>query len=131
MCAMAPERIDLEGKFARQSEEDKQREKLMKRFETLGLGIMNRAQGGPMTHDTLGSVLSDPTKRANAAQILGQAYLIAFNFMRANRDGVQQVAEVLIERREMHGDEVVELLDGVRLVEPAIDITQERSWPTI
>ena len=84
-----------------------------------------------MTGDTLGSVLSDPTKRANAAQILGQAYLIAFNFVRANREGVEQVAEVLIEKREMHGDEVVELLDEVGLVEPAIDLTQERSWPTI
>jgi ATP-dependent Zn protease len=131
MCAMAPERIDLEGKFPRQSEEDEQREKLMKRFEKLGLGIMNRAQGGPMTGDTLGSVLSDPTKRANAAQILGQAYLIAFNFVRANREGVREVAEVLIEKREMHGDEVIELLDEVGLVEPTIDLTQERSWPTI
>ena len=84
-----------------------------------------------MTGDMLGSVLSDPTKRANAAQILGQAYLIAFNFVRANREGVKQVAEVLIEKREMHGDEVVELLDEVGLVEPAIDLTQERSWPTI
>ena len=131
MCAMAPERVDLDGKFPRQSEEDEQREKIMKRFEKLGLGIMNRAQGGPMTGDTLGSVLSDPTKRANAAQILGQAYLIAFNFVRANREGVKQVAEVLIEKREMHGDEVVDLLDEVGLVEPAIDLTQERSWPTI
>ena len=31
----------------------------------------------------------------------------------------------------MHGDEVVDLLDEVGLVEPAIDLTQERSWPTI
>jgi ATP-dependent Zn protease len=131
MCAMAPERIDLAGKYPRQSEEDEQREKLMRRFEKLGLGIMNRAQGGPMTGDTLGSVLSDPTKRANAAQILGQAYLIAFNFVRANKEAVRQVAEVLIEKREMHGDEVVELLDEAGLVEPAIDLTQERSWPTI
>ena len=51
---------------------------------------MNRAQGGPMTGDTLGSVLSDPTKRANAAQILGQAYVIAFNFVRANKEGVDR-----------------------------------------
>ena len=45
MCAMAPEPIDLDGKFPRQSEEDEQREKIMKRFEKLGLGIMNRAAG--------------------------------------------------------------------------------------
>ena len=50
-----------------------------------------------MTGDTLGSVLSDPTKRANAAQILGQAYLIAFNFVAREPRGVKQVAEALIE----------------------------------
>ncbi len=38
---------------------------------------------------------------------------------------------MLIERREMHGDEVVELLDEVGLVEPTIDLTEERAWPKV
>jgi ATP-dependent Zn protease len=131
MCAMPPERVELPLKFARQSEEDAAREKIMKRFERIGLGIMNRAQGGAMTGDALGAVLSDPMKRANAAQIIGQAYVLAYNFVQQNRDKVEQVAETLIERREMHGDEVVELLDEVGLIEPTIDLTEERVWPKV
>jgi ATP-dependent Zn protease len=131
MCAMAPERVELPEKFARQSEEDEAREKIMKRFEKIGLGIMNRAQGGAATGDMLGAVLSDPMKRSNAAQIIGQAYVLAYNFVVQNRDKVERVAETLIERREMHGDEVVELLDEVGLVEPTIDLTEERVWPKV
>ena len=105
----------------------------MKRFEKLGLRIMNRAPGRPDDAATRSARCCPiPTKRADAAQILGQAYVIAFNFVRAEPRGrSRQVAETLIERREMHGDEVVELLDEVGLVEPAIDLTQERAWPKL
>ena len=35
--------------------------------------------------------------------------------MASNRDGIEQIADALIERKELHGDEVGELLDSVRL----------------
>jgi hypothetical protein len=38
---------------------------------------------------------------------------------------------VLTERREMHGDEVVALLDAAELTEPEIDLLDERSWPRL
>jgi hypothetical protein len=36
-----------------------------------------------------------------------------------------------MERREMHGDEVVEVLDSVGLEKPEIDLMDERTWPRV
>jgi hypothetical protein len=44
---------------------------------------------------------------------------------------VEKVAEELIERKEMHGDEVVDLLNSVNLVRPQIDLLEEKSWPRV
>jgi ATP-dependent Zn protease len=131
MCGMAPERIDFNGRFQLKAEEERARRQIQKRLQDLGGQIMNRAQGGAMTGDALGMVLGDPQKRALAAQFLGMAYVIGFNFIRANREAVEHVAETLMERREMHGDEVVELLDSVQLVAPEIDWTEERTYPRL
>ena len=38
---------------------------------------------------------------------------------------------MLVERREMHGDEVTELLDSVHLRIPEVDLTEEATWPRI
>ena len=84
----------------------------MDRFERIGLQIMNRAGGGPMG----GTSRRRPRRRAKrrtAAQILGQAFVTAVACMRHNREAVAQVAEVLVQRGELHGDEVVELLEQV------------------
>ena len=48
-----------------------------------------------------------------------------------NRQGVERVAEVLIERREMHGDEVVELLDSLELKVPETDLLEDGVWPRV
>jgi ATP-dependent Zn protease len=128
--AMFPERVDLDGKFALQKDEDEAREKIMKRFEQLGLRIMNRTSS-PEMQDPIAAVLRDPYKRTAAAQILGQAYVIAYNLIEQNRDAVETVAETLMERKELHGDEVTELLDSVELREPLIDLTRERVWPKL
>jgi len=34
-------------------------------------------------------------------------------------------------RRELHGDEVVELLDGHRLKLPEIDLSDDANWPKL
>jgi cell division protease FtsH len=129
---MAPERVELDGKYSRKSYEDEKREKIMSRFEDIGLQIMNRTSGGgPMTHDPIGAVLGDPQKRKLVAQLLGQAYVSAHLLVQHNRDAVQRIADALVERREMHGDEVLNLLDGVGLRQPSVDLTDERVWPKV
>jgi cell division protease FtsH len=130
--AMGPERIDLTGADLGDETEDEVRERLMKRFEQIGLQIMNRTSpGGPMAQDPIAGVLSDPHKRAMAAQILGQAYVKAHNLMLHNREAVDHIANTLVERKELYGDELVELLESAKLVAPKIDLLDDKSWPKI
>ena len=131
-CGMGPEPITLNGGFeGNEDERHEAEERYMQRFERIGMQIMNRAQVGGMMGDVVASILGDPVKRASAARILGQAYITAVCLMRHNRDGVLQVAETLVERRELHGDEVIEVLDAAELEAPAIDITDETIWPRL
>jgi sugar phosphate isomerase/epimerase len=132
MCAMGPNPIDLNGRFASADDEATEREKLLHRFEDIGVQIMNRAgTGGPFEQNPIGAVLGDRDKRRSVSALLGQAYVTAFVTIAANRDRVERIAEELIRRKEMHGDEVVELLDSVDLVRPQIDLLEERTWPPV
>jgi ATP-dependent Zn protease len=129
--AMGPEPVIVGERFADESEEET-RDRVMKRFEKIGLQIMNRTSGGgPMAENPIGSVLSDPEKRKNAARILGQAYMRAYHLMLHNKDAVERVADELIERKELFGDELVELLDRQVLEVPTVDYTDEQVWPRI
>jgi ATP-dependent Zn protease len=74
-------------------------------------------------------VLDDRHKRALAAQILGQAYVTAYNAMRHNRDGLEQLADELVARKELHGDDVIDLLERVRPRRPSIDLLARETWP--
>jgi ATP-dependent Zn protease len=127
--AMAPERVRLDGRFLDPDEEEEARERIMKRFERIGVEIMNRA--GDQQHNPVGAVFGDRDKRALAAQLLGQAYVAAHNLVLANRPAVEKVADVLVERRELHGNEVIELLDSLDLKVPEVDLVDERSWPVL
>jgi ATP-dependent Zn protease len=128
--AMGPEPIALDGVAKKSLEEEE--EKVMKRFEKLGLEIMNRTGGsGALAHDPMATVLSDRDKRATAAQILGQAYVTAYNLMRHNRAGVEYVADQLVARKEIYGDELLELLNEAKLEAPTIDLKDEESWPKV
>jgi cell division protease FtsH len=132
MCGMGPEPIDLNGRRFESEEERREAEELyMTRFERIGAQIMNRAAGMRESGDPIAAVLSDPGKRRAAAQILGQAYITAVCLIRHNREQVLRIAETLVERRELHGDEVVEVLDAARLQAPAIDINDESIWPAL
>ncbi len=131
-CAMGPEPVVVNGNAESDEERERGREKILKRFEEIGLQIMRRAgSGGPFEADPIAGVLSDRDKRQTAAQLLGQAYMAAHVLVLANRDGVERVAEMLIERREMHGDEVVELLDSLALKVPETDLLEESVWPQV
>ncbi len=129
--AMGPERIELNGSFKKDEDRDEAREKMMKRFEEIGVQIMNRTGGGPMTQDPISGALSDPDKRKAAAQILGQAYVKAFNLITQNKEAVSRIADVVVARREIYGDELLDLLRSANLTEPTIDYEEESAWPKL
>ena len=132
MWGMGPEPIVLDGDFADDEAREEAEKEYLDRFVRIGTRIMNRAGGGgPMAPSPIASILGDPEKKKAAAAILGQAYLTAVCLIRHNRDEVARIADTLIARRELHGDEVVELLDAAHLEAPSIDITDETIWPKL
>ncbi|HEX4106983.1 MAG TPA: AAA family ATPase [Solirubrobacteraceae bacterium] len=133
MCGMGPEPVELNGrwKWADEEERREQEKRVMERFEEIGTRIMNRARGMSQSGDSIAAILSDRSKGQSAARIIGQAYITASCLIRHNREKVLQVAEVLIERRELHGDEVVAVLDAAKLEAPVIDLSDETIWPRL
>ena len=122
---MGPEPLDLdEGLDAREEAA------VLKRFEAIGLQLMNRT-GSSFGHDTVTNVLSDPHKRRIVGQILGQAYVTVHNFIKHNQKGVASIADEVVARREIYGDDLLELLNEAKLKKPAIDLMEESSWPTL
>jgi hypothetical protein len=107
------------------------RRRVAKQFERIGLQLMNRTRGSADFHaDPIASILGDPVKRALAAQLLGQAFVTAYNFVRVNKDKVERVADVLVAERELFGDALVKLLDSQQFQKPDVDWTSSESWPT-
>jgi len=51
--------------------------------------------------------------------------------MLANKEAVERIADVLVERKELYGDEVVELLDAQKLRMPDVDVLEEKTWPKV
>ena len=127
--AMGPERVELNGAYKTEKTRTEAREKILKRFEEIGLQIMNRTGGGPFNQDPIAGALGDPDKRKAAAQILGQAYVKAYNLILHNKDAVSKIADVVVARREIYGDELLDLLRNAKLVEPTIDYSEESAWP--
>jgi ATP-dependent Zn protease len=132
IVGMGPRPLELNGhRFADESPEET-RERILKRYEELGLRLMNRTRGSADAHaDPIASILHDPTKRSTAAQILGQAYATAYNFVLANRDKVEHVADALVEKREIYGDDLLALLDAQKFERPDVDWTKEETWPKL
>jgi cell division protease FtsH len=130
MSGMGPEPLDLRGRVPKDRLDEVEQE-LMERFERIGIQIMNRARGSGIESDPIASVLGDPSKRSAAAQILGQAYITAVCCIRANREAVARVAEALVQRKELYGDEVVELLEAAAPKPPTIDVLDEKIWPKV
>jgi ATP-dependent Zn protease len=135
---MGPEPLDLNGSIgykqngtSRRLTAQEQRDQIMKRFEEIGLQLMNRTGSGPMDHNPIGAVLSDPYKRKTVAQILGQAYIKAYHLIDHNKSQVERIAEEVAAKKELYGDELVRLLDGAKLEIPQVDLTKESSWPTL
>jgi ATP-dependent Zn protease len=119
--------LDFESDEARREAE----EEYMERFERIGQQIVNRSNGMTQSGDPIATILTDRYKRRDAARILGQAYITAVSVIRHNREQVAWIADELVQRKEMFGDEVVELLDSANLEAPVIDITDETIWPKL
>jgi cell division protease FtsH len=135
-CGMAPEAPELNGrsngKVTRITKAaETKRDEIMKRFEQIGLQIMNRTGGSVLEHDPVSGVLNDPSKRALAAQLLGQAYVTAYALISHNQDAVEQIAEALIAKKELFGDELVEILDNAKLQIPKVDLAKAEAWPAV
>jgi cell division protease FtsH len=128
MWAMGPDPVHIGGGM----EVSEEAEAVLKRLEKIGSTIMNRASGGVMFEsDPVGAVLRNQDKKRAAAQILGQAYVTAYALMDANRDGLDRIADALVEHKELHGDEVGELLDAIHLRKPDLDLMNPATWPAV
>jgi ATP-dependent Zn protease len=134
-CGMAPEPVELNGSGngrVTKATLDKRREEINKRLEQIGTQIMNRTgDGGPLGHDPLSGVLNDRDKRSSAAQLLGVAYVNAHGLILQNKAAVEQIADALVEKRELFGDELVEILESAKLKAPELDLTKEEAWPVL
>ena len=124
-----PEPVDLTGRVGA-DEQDAREKAIYDRFEKIGMQLMNRA-ANPMQSDNVTSALQDRYKKRAAAILMGQAYITALACMRHNREAVAHVAQVLVDRHELYGDEVVQLLDAVGLERPVIDLLDEACWPRL
>jgi ATP-dependent Zn protease len=128
ISGMGPMPLDL-PQFADETPEQT-RERVLQQFEQIGSRLMNRTRGSADAHaDPIASIMRDPFKNRRVAQILGQAYVTAYNFIGTNKDKVDELATTLVEKRELYGDELVELLDGKQFQKPEIDWTKDETWP--
>jgi hypothetical protein len=131
-AGMGPSRIDFNGRFTDAADEERARRRVMRKFEELGVQLMNRASSGSaLQGDPIASVMGDPAKRAMVAQLIGQAFVTAYWLVDHNREAVERVADTLLERRELFGDEVVGLLDSVAMKIPDVDILDDARWPKL
>src|SRR4051794_11282503 len=128
-AGMAPSPIDLSDRIAGREERQKAEDEVTERFEKLGTKLMHRSAG--MNESAFGAALGDPGKRKLAAGLLGQAFVIAYNTIKLNREATERIAERLIAEGEMYGDDVTEMLDEARLVKPEIDVLDDAAWPVI
>jgi ATP-dependent Zn protease len=131
-AGMGPVPVDLSHlEFESDAARREAEEKYMERFERIGDQILNRSRGMRESGDAIATILMDGFKRRAAARIVGQAYITAVCLIAHNRDQVAHIADVLVERKELYGDEVVDLLNAAGLEAPVIDITDETIWPKL
>jgi ATP-dependent Zn protease len=85
-------------------------------LEKIGQRLINRTFfAGAGQPDPIGSILSSPQKSKEAAQLLGHALVVAYQFVYENKQKVESVAVALIDRGEIFGNELNDLLDEQNL----------------
>jgi ATP-dependent Zn protease len=131
-AGMGPVPVDLSHlEFESDEARRAAQERYMERFERIGERIINRSRGMRESGDPVATILMEPFKRREAARIIGQAYITAVCLIRHNRDKVAYIADVLVECKELFGDQVVNLLEQCELEAPTIDVTDEKIWPEL
>jgi ATP-dependent Zn protease len=130
-AAMAPSPVDLSDRIEDPETRREEEKRIEDRFVKLGNTIMHRSGSGMLDAQPLAATLGDPAKRRLVSMLLGQAMVVAYATIRANKDATEQVADKLVEKRELYGDEVVQLLDSVQLHKPTIDVLEDAAWPAI
>src|SRR5581483_6142481 len=123
-AGMAPNRIAVNGSSFEGVTGVRAQKRIEKRFEDIGNRLLNRSVNA-------WDALSDRAKRPLVARFLGEAFVVAYNFVQVNKDAVERIANQVIEKQEIYGDELVRLLDEQHLVKPEIDYTKEEIWPQI
>src|SRR5207245_10921668 len=88
-------------------------------------------RGDDVHADLIAPAPGGPHKPRLAAQILGHALVTAYTFVDHNKPAVEKVAEAVIEKQELYGDDLNRLLDSVELKKPEIDYMEEETWPEI
>jgi hypothetical protein len=91
---------------------------------------MNRAPGG-LDSNQFTATLVDRAKRPLIAELIGQGFVAAYQTIVQNRQATERIADELVEKGELYGDDVTSLLDGVGLRKPVIDVLDEAIWPAI
>lgn len=115
---------NMEQKFIPRSNE----EKVLAQFEFIGKRLLVPLDQQP-------GVPGGGDKDKLAAQFVGHAFVTAWNFIRLNKDKVENIAQYLVDRKELYGDDVIKLLDEQGLekfdhldIENFLDI---ENWPVL
>jgi len=130
-CGMAPPRPDLNGGFKKAEDADEAVKEIKDKCRRIGTQVMLRSGAGAMHDDQSRAVFGDPDKRALATELLGQAFMAAYHLVDHNKEKVERIAETVIQRKELYGNELVRLLDEAKLEIPNVDLTKEEAWPRI
>jgi ATP-dependent Zn protease len=133
VAGMAPEPVDLTDRISDRKRAEELEKETMERYVRIGRRIMNTGMGGGIMggEDPITSILRSPDKNRAVAGMLGQAFVTAYVLVQRNQTAVEKIAETLMERGEMYGNEVVDLLDHVGLIKPDLDVLDERTWPKV
>jgi ATP-dependent Zn protease len=121
-AGMAPRRVHVNGHAFEGVTGERAEKRIERRFEEIGNRLINRASN---QYDAL----SDRAKRPLVAQFVGEAFATAYNFVRENKEGVERIANAVIEKEEIYGDELVDLLNAQNLRKPELDWTRDETWP--
>jgi ATP-dependent Zn protease len=122
-AGMGPRRIQVNGSSFEGVSGERAEKRIERRFEEIGNRLINSAMNEPF------DALHDRTKRPIVARFVGEAFATAYNFVRENKAGVERIADAVIAKQEIYGDELVQLLDAQRLKKPELDWTKEETWP--
>jgi hypothetical protein len=125
---MAPPPFEIGRELPEFADEDEVRRGIDEKFERIGALLAQRAavagEGGGMGG-------GDRSKSRMSNRILGMAFLLDYHLVKHNKDKVEHIAKVLAEKKEIFGQELVDLLDGAQIEIPHIDLLDEASWPTL